>query len=116
MSETDVMVSPAEIPGLVCTLVRLVAPQKTGTVGPDHRLVQDLGFHSLALAELGFTIEDLFRLEALTPEVAMSLERVADVIRLIGGHVDDGSITLPSHFEVNSICARYGTTWSPEGR
>ncbi|MFI6019359.1 hypothetical protein ACIBCP_17265 [Streptomyces sp. NPDC051287] len=67
-------------------------------------------------AELGFAIEDLFRLEALTAEVAMSLERVADVIRLIGGHVDDGSITLPRHFEVNSICARYGTTWSPESQ
>ncbi|MEV5986437.1 hypothetical protein AB0L85_15700 [Streptomyces sp. NPDC052051] len=43
MSETDVMVSPAEIPGLVCTLVRLVAPQKSDTVGPEHRLIGPSG-------------------------------------------------------------------------
>ncbi|MEU0028944.1 acyl carrier protein [Streptomyces sp. NPDC006335] len=115
MSETDVVVSPAEIPDLVCTLVRLVAPQKVDKVTPDLRLIGDLGFHSLALAELGFTIEDLFKLEAMTPEVAMSLERVEDIVRLIGGHVEDGSISLPDAFEVNSICARYGASWPAQG-
>lgn len=109
----DTVISADAVPDLLITLVGLIAPQHTERVGPEHALIADLGFHSIALAELGFTVEDLFRFETLTPETAMSLERVGDIVDLVGKHVADDTATLPETAEVDAICARYGATWPP---
>lgn len=117
MADTGIRttVSADAVPDLLATLVGLIAPQQVEQVSRDHALIDDLGFHSIALAELGFTVEDLFRFETLTPETAMSLHRVGDIVDLVTEHVADGSAALPETAEVDAICARYGATWPPAG-
>jgi acyl carrier protein len=108
---TQDQIGAEEVPDLLVTLVGLIAPQREGEVTLEQTLIGDLGYHSIALAELGFTVEDLFRFETLTPETAMSLERVGDIVELVGKHVADGTASLPEVAEVDAICARYGTGW-----
>jgi acyl carrier protein len=42
-------------------------------------LVEDLGYHSLALLELAFTLEDHFDLDPIEQEVAQTIVSVRDV-------------------------------------
>jgi acyl carrier protein len=119
MTETDsalhAQVLPAEqLPVAVRQMVRLVAPHRPERVTAEHQLIGDLGFHSLALAELGFTLEDLFALDAITPERAMTLRTVGDLVQLIEGALNEGSARLPSQEDIDGVCAQYGATWDPE--
>ncbi|PSJ24806.1 cytochrome [Streptosporangium nondiastaticum] len=98
---------------MVSRLVALIAPQKTAEAAPEARLIGDLGYHSLALAELGFTIEDVFGLDALPPERTMALERVGDIVTLVEEEVAAGTAVLPGPADVSAIFARYGTEWTP---
>jgi acyl carrier protein len=110
---TQVLIHADEIPDMLVTLVGLIAPQRDGAVTREQTLIGDLGYHSIALAELGFTVEDLFRFETLTPETAMSLQCVGDIVDLVGKHVADGTANLPEASEVEAIWARYGEEWPP---
>jgi acyl carrier protein len=108
MTHTPAAVGAEVVAPLVTNLVSLIAPRKVDQVEPEHRLVGDLGFHSLVLAELGYNLEELFGLETLGPEEAMKLERVGDVIRLIVTEVGEGRGTYPDADTVSSIFARFG--------
>ncbi|MBS2965024.1 acyl carrier protein [Actinocrinis puniceicyclus] len=119
MPETDSALRdgllPADLlPAAVRQMVRLVAPHRTERVTAEHQLIGDLGFHSLALAELGFTLEDLFGLDAITPERAMALRTVGDLVALIEGALAEDAARLPSREEVEAVCAQYGAAWDPE--
>ncbi|WP_190019741.1 acyl carrier protein [Streptomyces hiroshimensis] len=108
MTHTPPATGTESVALLVTELVRLVAPRKSGLVEPDQRLVGDLGFHSLVLAELGYNLEELFSLQELSPEVAMTLERVGDVTRLIVTEVAEGRGTLPDADAVSAVFTRFG--------
>lgn len=56
-----------------------VAPRRDGPTGGDARLVEDLDFHSLALLELAFTLEDEFDLAPIPEEIAQKIRTVQDV-------------------------------------
>jgi acyl carrier protein len=57
-----------------------LAPAGTdGVITADARLVDDLGYHSLALLELAFTIEDEFSLDPIDAETAAGIVTVGDV-------------------------------------
>ncbi|MDX3193719.1 phosphopantetheine-binding protein [Streptomyces sp. MN03-5084-2B] len=99
------------VPTVISRLVYLVAPIKADDVGPQSRLVNDLGFHSLALAELGFTVEDLFTIDTLPPERTMSLQTIQDIITLTTEELADGGATLPSVAHLQSIFSRFGGEW-----
>lgn len=114
MPDTDTDVAIDLVPAVVRQVVRLVAPQPPQSVTEQQHLIGDLGFHSLALAELGFTLEDLFGLDAITPERAMTLQSVGDIVELIRGALADGDAHLPATADVRAFCAQYGAQWSPD--
>jgi acyl carrier protein len=114
MPEINTAIDAGQVTAVIHEVVRLIAPVATA-VTDEQGLVNDLGFHSLALAELGFTLEDLFGLDAVTPEQAMSLSTVGDVSALISRAVADSEATLPPVADVSSFCERYGAVWNPRG-
>lgn len=70
----------AEVRTLIRELVAELAPGGDGEPGsPGARLVDDLGYHSLALLELAFTIEDEFGLEPIDEQTAQTIVTVDDV-------------------------------------
>ncbi|CCK30430.1 hypothetical protein BN159_6051 [Streptomyces davaonensis JCM 4913] len=93
---------------VVCGMVKLIAPRKVDQVAPDDRLIGDLGFHSLVLAELGYNLEDLYGLRPLTPEEAMQLQRVSDIVEFVAGEVAEGRAHTPDVEELDALFARYG--------
>jgi acyl carrier protein len=115
MPEFNTAIDADQVTAVIHEVVRLIAPVPSAAVTDEHRLINDLGFHSLALAELGFTLEDLFSLDTVTPEQAMSLSTVGDISVLISKAVAGGEATLPPVAEVRSFCERYGTAWNPRG-
>jgi acyl carrier protein len=71
--------SAEEIRGLVGEIVRSLAP--TPVTGPihDRHLVDDLGYHSLALLELAFALEDEFGLPPMREDQAQRIRTVSEV-------------------------------------
>lgn len=63
---------------LIREIIEDLAPTKD-TLGRDTRLVEDLGFHSLALLELAFSLEDEFVLPTIGEETARAIRTVGDV-------------------------------------
>jgi acyl carrier protein len=113
MSTIDTrVVDMAGIPSVVRQVIRLVTPPSVGRVVDEHHLVGDLGLDSLSLAELAFALEDLFGLDAITPERAMTLRTVGDIIGLIEEAITDGVAQQPSAEAVHALSAQYGRTWN----
>jgi len=69
----------AEVRARVQEIVASLAPAADATPTPDAALVADLGYHSLALLELAFALEDEYGLPPLSEEVAQSIRTVADI-------------------------------------
>ncbi|MER7004928.1 acyl carrier protein [Dactylosporangium sp. NPDC000555] len=114
MTQTYPTIRAQAVPDLVRTVVLLVAPNKPERLDGSEQLINELAFHSLVLAELAFTLEDLFELEALlAPEQAMGLETVDDIVALVAGALEDGTATLPDASGVEAVFARYGRQWQP---
>jgi acyl carrier protein len=75
-----------EVGRTVATLVADLAPggpetvlDAGGQLIADARLVDDCGFHSLALMELAMSLEDEFGLPTLDESIARSIQTVGDV-------------------------------------
>lgn len=60
-------------------IIRLLAPAADARCERDGRLIEDLGYHSLALVELAFRLEEEFDLEPITYEQAQDILTVGDV-------------------------------------
>lgn len=56
-----------------------VAPTDVDTCGSDAVLVDDLAYHSLALLELAFALEDEFDLPPMDDHAAQNIRTVSDV-------------------------------------
>jgi acyl carrier protein len=69
-----------EARALVYAIVADLSPSK-GHPALDARLVDDLGYHSLALLELAFALEDEFHLPTIDEATARGIVTVADVER-----------------------------------
>jgi acyl carrier protein len=63
----------------VRTIVLELAPNPENLPGEDGRLVEDLGYHSLALLELAFTLEDDFELSPIDEQTARAIINIRDV-------------------------------------
>lgn len=61
-------------------VVRDCAPTERVDFGDDLRLIEDLGYHSLALLEMSFILEDEFRLPPIDREQAQQIVTVRDVV------------------------------------
>ncbi|WP_212719319.1 phosphopantetheine-binding protein [Blastococcus sp. CCUG 61487] len=60
-------------------MIRDIAPNGDGWRGDDPQLVVDLEYHSLALVELAFALEDEFGVEPIDEHTAATIVSVSDV-------------------------------------
>lgn len=71
----------------VCTTIRRtvreMAPNPEGWIGDDPRLAEDLEYHSLALVELAFVLEDEFGLPPIDEASAVAIRTAGDVERYV---------------------------------
>jgi acyl carrier protein len=73
----------AEIRHKVRKLVQELAPEPVDSIeGSDH-LVDDLGYHSLAVAELTVALADELGFDLIPPEETVDVETVAQVEELV---------------------------------
>jgi acyl carrier protein len=54
---------------------------------PEARLVEDLGYHSLSLLEMAFSLEDEFNLPVIDETTARKILTVGDVQRHVSAHL-----------------------------
>lgn len=95
-----------ELEAAVLRVVGRIAPVSDQPVRPEAELVADLGFQSLAVAELGFALTDLFGV-TVSPEAAFELRCVADVVGLVGTRVAAGTGRRPADAELAEWEAGY---------
>ena len=79
----------------VRSIILQVAPNPDGAQAGETKLVEDLEYHSLALLELGFTLEDEFDLPPLDQAQVQhitTVEEIEDlVLRLLQSGADKGA-------------------------
>lgn len=68
-----------EIRDTIRTIVLELAPEPDRTLGDEARLQDDLAYHSLALMELAFTLEDEFDLLPVDEATGRAIQTVRDV-------------------------------------
>jgi acyl carrier protein len=69
----------ADVRNSVRAIIIDMAPGAEGGCEPDTDLVDGLGYHSLALLELAFTLEDEFDLQPIDEQTARGITTVKDV-------------------------------------
>lgn len=76
MSSEETLTTVRRIIGEMCPL----GPRDTG---PDDRIMEDLGYDSMAVVELALVLEAEFELEPIDEEQAIDLVTVRDVADLV---------------------------------
>jgi acyl carrier protein len=77
----------AEVRADVRAVVLELAPDGNESAGPDAQLVEEMGFHSLALLELAFTLEDEFDLPPIDETTARSITTLGAVEAHVVAHL-----------------------------
>ncbi len=67
----------------VLTVISDMAPKQDVTVTAQSILIQDLGYHSLALMEVAFALEDEFDLDPIDEKTARQITTVGAVQDLV---------------------------------
>ncbi|MDJ0822245.1 MAG: phosphopantetheine-binding protein [Paracoccaceae bacterium] len=70
--------SISDVEQVIAEIIADLAPEEPKFT-KETRLVEDLGFHSLALLELAFSLEDEFVLPSIDEETARAIQTVGDV-------------------------------------
>ncbi|MGH3186192.1 MAG: acyl carrier protein [Streptosporangiaceae bacterium] len=70
-----------EVLETVRAVILELAPEPVETPDPEILLVEDMAYHSLALLELAFTLEDEFDLPPIDEEIARGIRTIGDVER-----------------------------------
>lgn len=73
------MRSEDEIRELIRGIVLELAPEPDRALGDEARLQDDLGYHSLALMELAFTLEDEFDLLPVDEATGRAIQAIRDI-------------------------------------
>ena len=73
------MRSEDDIRDTIRLIVMELAPEQDTTQGDDARLQDDLGYHSLALMELAFTLEDEFDLLPVDEATGRAIQTIRDI-------------------------------------
>lgn len=91
MSEQTVpaTLTEQEIRATVLALIAEMAPDQNAEVTAATHLVQDLGYHSLALMEMAFAVEDEFDLDPIDEETARKISSVGAVQDLVVQRVNE---------------------------
>lgn len=91
--------SDQEIRQILRNLITELAPGEVHSLTEASRLVEDLDYHSLALLELAFTIEDEFDLDMIDEEAARTIQSVRDVEDLVIAVLTERAALVPSSTE-----------------
>lgn len=78
-SETLKYTSEEELRKVVRGIVVELAPDPSGKDSESGRLIEDFGYHSLALLELAFALEDEFDLKPIDEPTAREITNVKDI-------------------------------------
>ena len=73
--------------GVVQSLILELAPNPAVDPLGDAHLIEDLEFHSLALLELAFTLEDEYDLQPIDEATARAIQTVRDVENHVVGEL-----------------------------
>ena len=79
MEQTTIQRSEAEVRALIRTIILELAPSPDVTDVEDAHLIDMLGYHSLGLLELAFTLEDEFGLPPISEEQGRAIQTVRNV-------------------------------------
>ncbi|MFD7912478.1 acyl carrier protein [Streptomyces sp. NPDC059752] len=81
--------SSEEVRETVLAIIEQLAPERDRfEAGKDMRLVEDLGFHSLALLEMAFAIEDDFDLPPIDEQTGRAIQTTEQVLAYVLGQVE----------------------------
>ena len=83
------MVDQKEIRAKVRTIIGQVAPTPKAAPAPTDRLVDDLGYNSLALMDLAVALEKEFALTSLSEDAAASIGTVEDVEDIVVNLIEE---------------------------
>ena len=75
--------SDDQIRATVLEMILEMGSNADGEHGPDTTLVEDLGYHSLALIELAFALEDEFDLEPIDEAAARHITTIGKIQDLV---------------------------------
>ena len=100
-----------ELEHIVCQTAQMIAPVPPDSVKLSDRLVGDLGFHSLAMVELAYALEDVFSLEEIGSGIVTSIERIGDIVPLVGMALENGTAKMPSSHALAELAEDYGFVW-----
>lgn len=81
--------SEDEVRAAVLAVILDMAPNPSGARGPETSLIQDLGYHSLALMEVAFALEDEFDLDPIDEDTARKITTVGAVQDLVVQRIAD---------------------------
>jgi acyl carrier protein len=73
--------SVEQVPNKVRSIIVELAPEGDEPENDDARLVEDLRYHSLALMELAFALEDEYDLAPIDEHTARRIRTVHDVVQ-----------------------------------
>lgn len=79
MEQTTARRSEPEVRELIRTIIQELAPSPDVTDIEDAHLIDNLGYHSLGLLELAFTLEDEFGLPPISEEQGRAIQTVRNV-------------------------------------
>ncbi|MEU9919977.1 hypothetical protein AB0H51_01385 [Streptomyces griseoluteus] len=81
--------SGEEVRETVLAIIEQLAPERERfEAGEDMRLVEDLGFHSLALLEMAFAIEDDFDLPPIDEQTGRAIKTTEQVVSYVLSQVE----------------------------
>jgi acyl carrier protein len=75
-----------EVHNLICEIITDLSPSH-GEAKVEKRLIEDLGYHSLALMELAFSLEDEFELPAINEATARQILTIDQVQQHVLNHL-----------------------------
>ena len=85
--EPTVGLTPDEVRRLTIDVVQECSPERTAISDTNMHFIDDLGYHSIALMELGFALEDKFNLPPIEAEDVEGVETVEQLISFISSRV-----------------------------
>jgi len=90
---------------IVRRMVGHFAPEPTALADPDALLLDDLGYSSLRLLELAFTLEDLFSMDPATMGEAPPVGTVGELVAFLDERVAEGAASVPPMENVDEALA-----------
>jgi len=81
-----------EITKKVKELIAELCPAEIKDMDDSSHLTDELGYHSLALVELAFSLEDMFDLEPIDQAVAKNINTVGDIINYVTEKVEKNQL------------------------